>query len=277
MKNKKKYILDWLNYCQKLGVKPWEYDFKQSYQKESLQKEDGLRKILEYKNFQMNERGYKLDPEDRIYRKGEHADADKEAHLIYQLLFPLDKAGLIRGEAMNSFITTFNSAVEMSPHGNTNLEEILKSNRYHEYEAVLMNLELFERFGHLTHSIGNFIVLPHWMNTGRYNFSRDYWDVTLKSFKDFLMPLGAWNRFIELYLLDMYLDEKGEPEEFWDGHLDSYGLNNLFKPNTLEDLRSFLIKVNAKIELRGKIMIKKVLELLELEDHPFYTELKDVE
>lgn len=34
--------------------------------------------MLEYKNVQMNERGYKFDPEDQVFR----TDTDKVAHLM---------------------------------------------------------------------------------------------------------------------------------------------------------------------------------------------------
>ncbi len=289
----KQYIINWLNYCVELNTTPWEYDFKQSYSKQSIQNENGTDLMLKYKNFEMAEIGFRINSSERAYRKGSSADSDKEAAEIYKVLWPLDEAGVIRGDAMNSFYTTFDAAIRRSNNKETlfkqqdivlksynaslPLDKLIENKNYASYQNIQMNRDAFDRFGKLTHTLGNFIVLPHWMNTGRYSFSKDYWDVTMKSFKDFLEPLDAWDKFIKTYQLEVYVNEKLEVLPFWEDHFKYYGDNNLFAPKTTDEFESYLQAVNAKIEVRGKYLTKILLEKLNLKDHIFYDMVQDID
>ncbi|MCW4682261.1 hypothetical protein ON127_13025 [Bacillus pumilus] len=158
---------------------------------------------------------------------------------------------------MNSFITTFNHSKKITSDNHLKLE--------------------FEKFATATHCIGNFTVLPHWMNSGRYLFSQDYWDVTMYSLFEFFQPLGCWKQFVERYFLQPYVnnDEEWTVSEFWKGHFDSIGNYNHLKPQNEQELSEYLHKVNLRIEERGKWMIKKVCEELKLQHFTFYDELKD--
>ncbi|MFW0911989.1 hypothetical protein [Bacillus altitudinis] len=137
----------------------------------------------------------------------------------------------------------------------------------------------FKNFATATHCIGNFTVLPHWMNTGRNRFSQDYWDVTMYSLFEFFQPLGCWKQFVERYFLQPYVnnDEEWTVSEFWEGHFAGIGNYNQLKPQNEQVLSEYLHKVNIRIEERGKWMIKKVCEDFELQHFKFYDELIDMQ
>ncbi|MDN4638224.1 hypothetical protein QCD73_17060 [Bacillus sp. PsM16] len=260
------WIEGWFEKCEELEIKPWEWDFKQSYIKEPIPKDkSSIELILDYKSRTLKEIGIC----NVTKRRGRDADCDKEPFYIYQLLWStdyepksesqlyLDRYNLIRGETMNSFITTFNHSKTLAYDFPINYK--------------------FEKFATSTHSIGNFTVLPHWMNSGRYLFSQDYWDVTMYSLFEFFQPLGCWKQFVERYFLQPYVnnDEEWTVSEFWKGHFDSIGNYNQLKPQNEQELSEYLHKVNLKIEERGKWIIKKVCEELKLQHFTFYDELKD--
>ncbi|MEH7674702.1 MULTISPECIES: hypothetical protein [Bacillus] len=260
------WIIEWFQKCEGLEIKPWEWDFKQSYIKEPIPKDkSSIELILDYKSRKLKEIGIC-----NVTKKaGRKADCDKEPFYIYQLLWStdyepkpksqlsLDRHNLLRGETMNSFITTFNHSKKLTSDNHLNHD--------------------FEKFATATHYIGNFTVLPHWMNSGRYLFSQDYWDVTMYSLFEFFQPLGCWKQFVERYFLQPYVnnDEEWTVSEFWKGHFDSIGNYNHLKPQNEQELSEYLHKVNLRIEERGKWIIKKVCEELELQHFTFYDELKD--
>ncbi|MEW4104637.1 hypothetical protein Q0N76_18105 [Bacillus altitudinis] len=260
------WIEGWFQKCEELEIKPWEWDFKQSYIKEPIPKDkSSIELILDYKSRKLTEIGIC----NVTKRRGRDADCDKEPFYIYQLLWStdykpepksqlnLDRYNLIRGETMNSFITTFNHSKTLT------------------YVSHIKHK--FEKFATATHCIGNFIVLPHWMNTGRYKFSQDYWDVTMYLLFEFFQPLGCWKQFVERYFLQPYVndDEEWTVSEFWEGHFAGIGNYNQLKPQNEQELSEYLHKVNIRIEERGKWMIKKVCEELKLQHFTFYDELKD--
>ncbi|MES1037529.1 hypothetical protein [Bacillus pumilus] len=260
------WVEGWFEKCEELKIKPWEWDFKQSYIKEPIPKDkSSIELILDYKSRTLKEIGIC-----NVTKKtGRKADCDKEPFYIYQLLWStdykpepksqhnLDRYNLIRGETMNSFITTFNHSKTLTYDSHIKLK--------------------FEKFATATHCIGNFTVLPHWMNTGRNCFSQDYWDVTMYSLFEFFQPLGCWKQFVERYFLQPYVnnDEEWTVTEFWKGHFDSIGNYNHLKPQDEQELSEFLHKVNLRIEERGKWVIKKVCEELKLQHFTFYDELTD--
>lgn len=191
---------------------------------------------------------------------------------------------IIRGETMNSFTTTFNHALRISdnqeqvfdelkidtPRSPSKYLNVLYTNsNYEKFDVIAKNISEFELFAVNTHTIGNFIVLPHWMNTGRYWFSKDYWDLTLKSMYDFLNPLGAWENFVEKYYLQVFVNEDYIPVELWKEHFSS-----VVKP-TNNQISHFLKNVNLRVEKRGKLLTKILCENINRTDFDFYQEIKD--
>lgn len=272
-------VAEWLNYCDKNNIKPWLWDFKNCYSAELTA--DNVTNFLKYKN------GELVAPSTFCITKqvGSNADCDKEAFFIYNILgWQNSKSDIIRGETLNSYITTFTQAITKDPYYTeicekigVNLNEYLNkqypilyhNKSYLEFDIVQKNIKGFELFAKLTHTIGNFTVLPHWMNTGRYNFSKDYWDITLLSLQEWLTKLSpeAWKNFIDMYYLQPYVDNNYQTEIFWDGH-DSITL-----PEE-QDYPVFLKKVNERIEERGKYIIKQICDKLDKKDYDFY---KDIE
>lgn len=281
------WIEGWFEKCEELEIKPWEWDFKQSDTEESLEAASSIRLMLEYKMGQLKE-----------------TDCDKRPYHVYQLLWGkkgdqkleskryLDRYNLLRGETMNSFWTTFKNSVINSSNRKTLYDAIgihpteplidqchllISNDRFKEFNLIKRNIAAFEKFATSSHYIGNFTVLPHWMNTGRYGFSQDYWDVTLQSFFDFLKPMECWKNFVEIYYLQPYVNNDNEwtVSEFWEGHFLSIGKPKQLTPRNQEELSEFLHKVNLRIEERGKWIIKKVCEELNLQHFTFYSELKE--
>ena len=210
-------VIDWLNYCDENNIKPWLWDFK-NYSLSPFQN-DSITAFLKYKELPKNE----------------GIDCDKAAFYLYNILgWQNTTEDIIRGETMNSFITTFNEAIKDSSDYYTIANRLGKKPRdrhipystlyqnqnYLKFDIIQKNIKEFELFAILTHTIGNFTVLPSWMNTGRYYFSRDYWDITLLSLQEWLNILSpdAWTNFVETYYLQPYVNTEYNVELFWEGH-----------------------------------------------------------
>lgn len=291
MKKEKKEpysVKDFLKYCYASNIKPWLFDFKCCYATEkNFEKSTHLKNELKYKEGKLKEKS----DFNVTGKTGVNADCDKEAFPLYKALGWQDKPTYItRGETMNTFITTFKHAIKKSDNAKDvykkieiDPEERLKKqyNKLYENEAYLNefsligeNIKLFQEFAALNHTLGNFTVLPHWMNTGRYNFSKDYWDLTLRSlyyfFKTFDESDTSWRAFIDTYYLNVYVNDNYKPIEFWKKHFEPYRKKYPVLPKTKEQINAFLKRVNNAIEVRGKILTKVLCEKLKEEDYYFY-------
>ena len=285
-------VIKWLEECDRTKKEPWLWDFKNCYI-DSLP-EDNITAFLKYKDgeFKDNTSDFNITE-----KAGIDADCDKEAIELYKVLGWQNSAtDVIRGETMNSFLTTFNRAIWRSSNYNTLIKELGINNRkdyysipdqpnnnnqpqvpnYQRFDIINPNLPAFQTFATLTHTIGNFTVLPHWMNTGRSNLSQDYWDIFLLSLQEWLHLISptseAWINFIELYYLQPYVNKDYQIEPFWKNH--SY-TNPILKKK--EDFPIFLNAVNERIEERGKYMIKQICDRLNRTDFNFYKEIRDMD
>lgn len=294
-------VIKWLEYCDAKQIKPWEWDFKYCYT-DSLPK-DNITAFLKYKNGEYKDttRNGESKGTTRFCitgKKGSKADCDKEAIRLYKVLGWQNSATAItRGETMNSFLTTFNRAIRKSSNYDTLTKELGINNikdyysipdqpdnndqpqipNYQRFDIVHNNLPAFQTFATLTHTIGNFTVLPYWINTARNNFSKDYWDITLLSLQEWLAPTTptskAWINFVEMFYLQPYVNQDYQTQLFWEKH--SYGYDNLFPTN--QDIPNFLKAVNERIEERGKYMIKQICDRLNRTDFNFYKEIRDMD
>ena len=285
-------VIKWLEYCDAKQIKPWEWDFKYCYT-DSLP-EDNITAFLQYKS------GAFTSPNSFCItqKSGSKADCDKEAIRLYKVLGWQNSATAItRGETMNSFLTTFNRAIRKSSNYNTLTKELGINNikdyysipdqpnknnqpqvpNYQRFDIIKPNLPAFQTFATLTHTIGNFTVLPYWINTARNNFSKDYWDITLLSLQEWLAPTTptskAWINFVEMFYLQPYVNKDYQTELFWEKH--SYGYDNLFPSK--QDVPIFLKAVNERIEERGKYMIKQICDRLNRTDFNFYKEIRHMD
>ena len=277
-------VIKWLEYCDTKQIKPWEWDFKNCYT-DSLP-EDDIAAFLQYKS------GTFTNPNSFCItqKSGSKADCDKEAIGLYQVLGWQNSAkDIIRGETMNSFLTTFNRAIRQSSNYSTltktlgidnrkkeRYSKLCENQNYQQFKIIENNPTAFQTFAGLTHTIGNFTVLPHWMNTGRSNLSQDYWDIFLLSLQEWLHLISptseAWINFIELYYLQPYVNKDYQLEPLWKNH--SYTTPILKEK---EDFPIFLKAVNERIEERGKYMIKQICDRLNRTDFNFYKEIRDMD
>jgi len=176
----------------------------------------------------------------------------------------------IAADTMNSFSTT-----------ETQLGKISSTTK--NPEITIANKELLEKFAGLTHSIGNFTLIPHFrnkthsplgFNLGRYGLTFDYWDLSLQVLK---IELGNedFMKYIDtFYMSDWVVEVNGEyvikklfsnskRDEFFEKNsLDGFGKLEFFKPQDLEQLNTCLKNINCRIEKRGKRMVEELLKRL---------------
>ena len=173
-------VIDWLKYCDENSIKPWDWDFK-NYSLSPLPN-DSITAFLKYKQLPNNV----------------GIDCDKAALYLYKLLgWQESQDSIIRGETMNSFITTFIEAIKNS----SNFDEVsakigitkkkisvsvlCEHQNYLKFETIQNNLENFKSFARNTHTIGNFTVFPNWMNCGR-GLCLYHFNITSRIFKHFI-------------------------------------------------------------------------------------------
>ena len=275
-------VIDWLKYCDENNIKPWEWDFKNCYSDKLTS--DSITNFLKYRNNELTDPTI-FRATDRI---GESADCDKEAFYLYKLLgWQESQDSIIRGETINSFSTTFTQAIMKSSNRYQVYKEIginpkkylnkqypilYYNENYQKFDIMSQNKDNFEKFAELTHTIGNFTVLPNWMNCGRGMRLYDYWDITLMSLQEFLNILSpeAWPNFIKKYYLQPYVNTDYSVQLFWDNH------DNNFLPKET-DFPIFLKKVNERIEERGKFIIKQICDQLDQKDFHFYKEIENMD
>jgi len=196
---------------------------------------------------------------------------------------------LVGMDTMNSFWTTFKLLLE-SLCRNELLQVFNRpSIRASDSANLVKNFEIFvpslkrqmgsdmfnalEDFGRLTHSIGNFVLIPkalppYTKGKATFNMSRailvdDYFDLSLLMIKSSLNSVFGKNLFLaysEKTLLNgFYVDETdAEIIPLMRSHNSINALGNCSnsKPATLDDTAEYLNNVNARIISRGKAMIE---------------------
>lgn len=310
-------VPEWLIYCEKNQIDPWSYDFKQSYLQDEIShskyKKSPLKLILAYKSglLKDNNNNYNFS-----HKAGTNADCDKEVLPIYNILrWQNDPSDQIRGETLNTFNTTFNSllSINRSPFnyenintwkqilGLTNKSDIPKLNyllkRWVSNENINQEIQKFpfyrkskdaniflldeiKKFASLTHTIGNFSVIPTWMNQGKgVGNIRDYLDLTLRDSRNLILEIDEisgkefWKKFVNKYYLQPFLHPDYSVAELWDGHFDSSVM-----PQSIIDFNQFYHNVNVLIEERGKWITKELYDNLELNESSYYQkELSDMD
>lgn len=263
-------------------------------------------------------------------------DCDKKASPMYDVL-DWQKSEVLGPDTMNSFQTTLTFLIHDSSPFSENNKQVWSKDLFKDpipdlyaelvtwgkTDKVIENLKIFinshykndegsatvflselETFAGLTHSIGNFTILPYQINKMRAFSKKDYWDLTLKDVHEFLLGINQqdtglkrkiaqlyphlldmdnkqgsaiWDQFIEKYYLQPYVDEDYIPQELWEGHFE-----NGQEPKKIEDFEQFYHNVNLLIIERGKWITKKLYEKVhsreELNECSLYqTELANLE
>lgn len=280
------YVTSWLTFCCDQKVNPWDFNFIKYNLK--FNSEDILNVLMDYliskPKFTIN----KFNHKGNMAATG-NVDCDKKAFPIYKVLgWQEIPDAPIRGDTINSFRTTFKKLLQQDYATRTNIfgdkatntaeklkswvqnnsvEKELKQFSFYHNENLITNIKLFAV---LTHSIGNFTVLPYGINTQRgTGQAKDYWDLSLKGMHQYLLEFDhgatSWQAFIEKYYLQPYVNYNFEPQELWDTHFHSAAI-----PQKPENFEQFYVNANLLIEERGKWITKLLCEKLALTDLDFY-------
>lgn len=162
-------------------------------------------------------------------------------------------------DTMNSFLTTYKQALTI--YGND-------ASKAHN--NIYLN-----RFAALTHSIGNFTLIPFKLNPeedeksfnqyrganfGKY-FVLDYFDLSLKIIKENVKE-SVFKDYIDTFLLNDYVDKDYNIKPLFKGHQEFLNSNKLsldnpmkFLPQSEDELNEYLSNVNFNIESRSKRII----------------------
>ena len=174
-------------------------------------------------------------------------------------------------DTMNSFATTYINALHKIYNGD---------------EDKLHGNELIQDFASLTHSVGNFTLVPFHLApddeksfnqyrgykpqeeaSGKY-FVYDYFDLSLKLIKENLDE-PVFRNYINTFFLNDYVDSNYNVKPLFKGHeqflkMEKLPLENpnLFHPKTEAELNEFLQNVLNNIMLRAERMISVIRDNL---------------
>jgi hypothetical protein len=165
-------------------------------------------------------------------------------------------------DTMNSFSTTYSNALKIYSQ---------------DLDAVNNNMNI-QKFAALTHSIGNFTLMPFkldWQNDtkslnqyrganfGKY-FVYDYFDLSLKLIKENTSE-SAFRNYIDTFYLNDYVYPNYEIKTVFRGHevflrSDKLSLENpgKFNPANVAELNEYLVNVINNIELRGQRIVEEL-------------------
>ncbi|MDG5473120.1 hypothetical protein P6709_15310 [Jeotgalibacillus sp. ET6] len=255
------------------------YDFK--HERGIYKKEENIDLWLEYRN-----EGKKWDCDGSgnngtrtceltrdIYKVLWEWNSDKENRYKSTCYF---RAMLMGPDTMNSFFNVITQVIQVvNLNGKIEYFKQIKGKRHwskldtrqEEFlnlvKYVLENNEigpLLKEYVRLTHTIGNFILVPKGFNGRRAIKTSDYWDLSLQ-----LMQLDktwlqgeSFKKYVNTFFLWDYVDEKYEVKSFFSGH----SLQNK-KPATINECVEMLKTITSAIERRGYFMIAMLRAAIE--------------
>lgn len=235
------------------------YDFKnESLWRDVNEEGDSLEKFELYKARAKKERGgFSLDCDSSILARDLYLrlwgwDYDDRLRMPESLHRQLGgRWNRLGPDTMNSFQTTYNVAKRL-------LGGRVKDN------------ELLREFSALTHSVGNFTLVPFHLEEGdsrSFNQSRgfggryfvhDFFDLSLKLIKDHTSQ-EVFKSYIDTFYLNDYVDDAYNVLPLFERHGDFLGQEPLdtsspiaFLPKTEEELNEYLGNVIQLIKARGE-------------------------
>lgn len=289
MEKNKEVVKEQLKICDDKGINPWEYNFINEYIKVECKQQDSNYRLLNKYNissinftlFPSNESHIRKFLQYKSYKFGSNSHCDRAVFPIYSILsWQENKNSIIRGDTMNSFWRVYSKALKICIPKDTIKKIYEDDKKYREQknmktctydkwptlvsiEYILINFDnihrnidkeilcLLEKYAKLVFTIGNFTVLPYWMNSGRNNSFQDYWDLTLKYIQETLEPLGAWKNYVDKFYMYPFLDKDLTYKFFWDREGESIN-----EPQNINELKEYLINVIECIGIRGRLIIK---------------------
>jgi hypothetical protein len=244
-----------------------------------------------------------------LYKASPHNfDADssngtcKLAEKIYRTLWGWDLEEKLRtapSDTMNTFWTTYKVAMQLycpgmvlgwadrkvtafRDSGNglpTKADTFYLAAHYKRFVSenegfrLLNELPYIREFASLTHTIGNFTLVPQGLakgqksfNVARYAITKDYWDLSLGLLKGewgrwttagVVPKAGDFNEYADTYFMGMYLDSEGEYLPFFDGHARHRSGARQLLPASKEELEVCVKTINERIKCRGRAMAQK--------------------
>lgn len=160
----------------------------------------------------------------------------------------------------------------------------------HLFETLNEKFPELSQFLALYHTIGNYSPIPEGFNTPRSNFGKkDFWDITLMCIQKYYLTTDTeekktivsrdllnnhtkskpkkviewleyfgdgkegWKRYVEMNLLQDFVNENFEVIPFWDNH----NINNLELPNN-KNLSKALTKISELIKKRGDRIVNMI-------------------
>lgn len=235
-------------------IHDYRYDFKnESPMEEVKQEKNPVKKFLKYK---LSDSSFDCDRSDL-------------ARSIYKKIWRLSDEQLAKYDfdTMNSFYRIYrllllaydiergNLHWKSSGISDYKLRYVWLLAEYDFYKEI-NELEEVQKFAVLTHSIGNFTLVPKGFNTRRNSLFDDYWDITLEYF---LMVLGkeAFLQQCHKFKYKAAYLENSKIQKYWEGHtmVDKKLPSNFSSVQILEVIK----KITHSIEIRGKEMLQELL------------------
>ncbi|MDF2513397.1 MAG: hypothetical protein K0S04_3263 [Herbinix sp.] len=240
---------------------PEEYDFKkESPWKDVIREVDPLTRFIKYKShkerFDCDSSDGSCSLTNEIYDKlcGWHfTTANKRCISSLDEMFGKIMWGC---DTMNSFWTTYNKA-----------EAIYTYAKEKDITLIYSDVDdnpYIQEFAYLTHSIGNFTLIPHlvrfredkgqgyFQSRGIKCYYQDYWDRSLQLLKkEINFGEKTFSKYISTFYHDEYVNANNEIIPLFEGHFD----RPLPGPQTEEELNKYLENVICRIRSRGKTMV----------------------
>lgn len=258
---------------------PWLWDFKNELLRDRVHEandyDNAIKRIFEW---YINDGKYNLGETENTHL----------AKCIYSVLWDipmsyLDDSSLrlLDIDVMNSFWTIYQHAItlEFSDPGTKwyrgkinkgTFNHLLE--KYEDYVEVNEKTDKYgdiKKFAQLTHTIGNFTLEPKFWNAGRYKSTKDFWDSTLYFLKAMEVIGFNYKSYVQKFFKQGYCDKSNgyEPIPLWEG----CNLPRAIKP-PIDKIEHFISNANRIIEQRGKFMVKRLCEKLDMQDLTFYSE-----
>lgn len=231
----------------------YHYDFKNESPKEEVKHEkNSVKKFLKYK----------------ISGSSFDCDRSELARSLYNKMWRLSDERLANydSDTMNSFYRIYrllllaydveqgNLYWKLSGISNYKLRYKWLLDEYDYYKEINEHKEV-QKFAALTHSIGNFTLVPKGFNTKRNALFDDYWDITLEYFlkefgEDTFLQQCKKFKYIGAYL------DNSKIQMYWDGHT----MRNKKLPSNFNTIQILEVikKINRSIEIRGKEMLQEL-------------------
>lgn len=183
-------------------------------------------------------------------------DSCDEAWAAYRALWPEALAAdrTLGGDTMCSFWTTYKQALWLTTGRMFTRGSEMKLLEHFDDYTINRDANV-QRFAMLTHTVGNFTLVPAGFNKARYQGTYDYWDLTLQkhcgdvrhpAFADLVE--GAHGNFhMEAWFVDG--EVQGAVKPLFRGH----GLDHPL-PQTEDELIECVCVMNERIAQRGRVL-----------------------